>query len=278
MNNTEDILKIENIEVMYDSVISALHDVSLSVPRGKIVALLGGNGAGKSTTLKAISTMLASERGKVTKGKITYDGTIIINQNPTEMVGLGMVQVLEGRRCFGHLTVEENIITGAYSRKLTNSEMKNELEKIYSYFNRLKDRRKSQAGFTSGGEQQMLAVARAMMAKPKMLLLDEPSMGLAPQLVAEIFKIVKELNTKEGVSILLAEQNTNIALRNSDYGYIIETGNVMLKGTAEELLDNDEVKELYLGISKEGRKNFRDVLREEGNTKEIKSFSKTTDS
>ena len=278
MNNIEDILKIENIEVMYDSVISALHDVSLSVPRGKIVALLGGNGAGKSTTLKAISTMLASERGKVTKGKITYDGKIISNQNPTEMVGLGMVQVLEGRRCFGHLTVEENIITGAYSRKLTNSEMKNELEKIYSYFNRLKDRRKSQAGFTSGGEQQMLAVARAMMAKPKMLLLDEPSMGLAPQLVAEIFKIVKELNTKEGVSILLAEQNTNIALRNSDYGYIIETGNVMLEGTAEELLDNDEVKELYLGISKEGRKNFRDVLREEGNTKEIKSFSKTTDS
>ena len=278
MNNTEDILKIENIEVMYDSVISALHDVSLSVPRGKIVALLGGNGAGKSTTLKAISTMLASERGKVTKGKITYDGKIISNQNPTEMVGLGMVQVLEGRRCFGHLTVEENIITGAYSRKLTNSEMKNELEKIYSYFNRLKDRRKSQAGFTSGGEQQMLAVARAMMAKPKMLLLDEPSMGLAPQLVAEIFKIVKELNTKEGVSILLAEQNTNIALRNSDYGYIIETGNVMLEGTAEELLDNDEVKELYLGISKEGRKNFRDVLREEGNSKEIKSFSKTTDS
>jgi branched-chain amino acid transport system ATP-binding protein len=278
VNNTEDILKIENIEVMYDSVISALHDVSLSAPRGKIVALLGGNGAGKSTTLKAISTMLASERGKVTKGKITYDGKIISNQNPTEMVGLGMVQVLEGRRCFGHLTVEENIITGAYSRKLTNSEMKNELEKIYSYFNRLKDRRKSQAGFTSGGEQQMLAVARAMMAKPKMLLLDEPSMGLAPQLVAEIFKIVKELNTKEGVSILLAEQNTNIALRNSDYGYIIETGNVMLEGTAEELLDNDEVKELYLGISKEGRKNFRDVLREEGNTKEIKSFSKTTDS
>ena len=277
-NDSEDILKIENIEVMYDSVISALHDVSLSVPRGKIVALLGGNGAGKSTTLKAISTMLASERGKVTKGKITYDGNIISNQNPTEMVSLGMVQVLEGRRCFGHLTVEENIITGAYSRKLTNSEMKNELEKIYSYFNRLKDRRKSQAGFTSGGEQQMLAVARAMMAKPKMLLLDEPSMGLAPQLVAEIFKIVKELNSKEGVSILLAEQNTNIALRNSDYGYIIETGNVMLEGTADELLDNDEVKELYLGISKEGRKNFRDVLREEGHIQEKKGFSKTANS
>ena len=274
-NNSKDILKIENIEVMYDSVISALHDVSLSVPRGKIVALLGGNGAGKSTTLKAISTMLASERGKVTKGKITYDGTSVINQNPTEMVGLGMVQVLEGRRCFGHLTVEENIITGAYSRKLTNSEMKDELDKIYSYFNRLKDRRKSQAGFTSGGEQQMLAVARAMMAKPKMLLLDEPSMGLAPQLVSEIFKIVKDLNEKEGVSILLAEQNTNIALKNSDYGYIIETGNVKLHGTAEKLLNNDEVKELYLGISKQGRKNFRDALREEVNHKKENKFSKT---
>ena len=274
-NNSKDILKIENIEVMYDSVISALHDVSLSVPRGKIVALLGGNGAGKSTTLKAISTMLASERGKVTKGKIIYDGTSVTNQNPTEMVGLGMVQVLEGRRCFGHLTVEENIITGAYSRKLTNSEMKDELDKIYSYFNRLKDRRKSQAGFTSGGEQQMLAVARAMMAKPKMLLLDEPSMGLAPQLVSEIFKIVKELNEKEGVSILLAEQNTNIALKNSDYGYIIETGNVKLHGTAEKLLNNDEVKELYLGISKQGRKNFRDALREEVSPRKENKFSKT---
>ena len=274
-NNSEDILKIENIEVMYDSVISALHDVSLSVPRGKIVALLGGNGAGKSTTLKAISTMLASERGKVTKGKIIYDGTSVTNQNPTEMVGLGMVQVLEGRRCFGHLTVEENIITGAYSRKLTNSEMKDELDKIYSYFNRLKDRRKSQAGFTSGGEQQMLAVARAMMAKPKMLLLDEPSMGLAPQLVSEIFKIVKDLNEKEGVSILLAEQNTNIALKNSDYGYIIETGNVKLHGTAEKLLNNDEVKELYLGISKQGRKNFRDALREEVSPRKENKFSKT---
>ena len=274
-DNSKDILKIENIEVMYDSVISALHDVSLSVPRGKIVALLGGNGAGKSTTLKAISTMLASERGKVTKGRIIYDGTSVTNQNPTEMVGLGMVQVLEGRRCFGHLTVEENIIAGAYSRKLTNSEMKDELDKIYSYFNRLKDRRKSQAGFTSGGEQQMLAVARAMMAKPKMLLLDEPSMGLAPQLVSEIFKIVKDLNEKEGVSILLAEQNTNIALKNSDYGYIIETGNVKLHGTAEKLLNNDEVKELYLGISKQGRKNFRDALREEVNQKKENKFSKT---
>ena len=258
--NSDNILEINSIEVMYDSVISALHDVSLNVPKGKIVALLGGNGAGKSTTLKSISTMLAAERGKVTKGSIVYDGTEVKNQNPYEMVTLGMVQVLEGRRCFGHLTVEENIIAGAYSRKLSKSQIKDELEKIYGYFNRLRDRRKSQAGFTSGGEQQMIAVARAMMAKPKMLLLDEPSMGLAPQLVAEIFNIVKELNEKEGVSILLAEQNTNVALRNADYGYIIETGHVMLHGSADELLNDEKVKELYLGISKEGRKNFRDVL------------------
>lgn len=257
------ILDISDVEVVYDSVIAALHDVSLSVPRGKIVALLGGNGAGKSTTLKAISTMLASERGKVTRGTVTYDGTQVKGQSPADMVGLGLVQVLEGRRCFGHLTVEENIIAGAYSRKLTKAEIRDELEKIYSYFSRLKERRKSQAGYTSGGEQQMVAVARAMMAKPKMLLLDEPSMGLAPQLVAEIFRIVKELNEKEGVSILLAEQNTNVALRNADYGYIIETGHVMLHGSAEDLMKDEKVKELYLGISKEGRKNFRDVLREE---------------
>ena len=265
--NSENILEINSIEVMYDSVISALHDVSLNVPKGKIVALLGGNGAGKSTTLKAISTMLAAERGKVTKGSINYDGTEVKNQSPYEMVALGMVQVLEGRRCFGHLTVEENIICGAYSRKKSKSQIKDEHEKIYGYFKRLRDRRKSQAGFTSGGEQQMIAVARAMMAKPKMLLLDEPSMGLAPQLVAEIFNIVRELNQKEGVSILLAEQNTNVALRNADYGYIIETGHVMLHGTADELLNDEKVKELYLGISKEGRKNFRDVLREEASKK-----------
>ena len=264
MNKDPDIiLALDNIEVMYDGVISALHDVTLNVPKGNIVALLGGNGAGKSTTLKAISTMLASERGKVTKGNIRYNGISVKNQNPTDMVRLGMVQVLEGRRCFGHLTVEENIIAGAYSRKLSKQDIKEELEKIYNYFGRLRDRRKSQAGFTSGGEQQMIAVARAMMAKPKMLLLDEPSMGLAPQLVAEIFNIVRELNEKEGVSILLAEQNTNVALRNADYGYIIETGHVMLEGSAESLLKDEKVKELYLGISKEGRKNFRDVLREE---------------
>jgi branched-chain amino acid transport system ATP-binding protein len=228
--STKNILEVKNIEVIYDGVILALHDVSLAVPKGQIVALLGANGAGKSTTLKSISTMLASERGKVTKGSIHYDGILI---------------------------------AGAYSRKLSRGEMKAELEKIYSYFSRLKDRRQSQAGFTSGGEQQMVAVARAMMAKPIMLLLDEPSMGLAPQLVAEIFNIVKELNQKEGVSILLAEQNTNIALKNADYGYILETGKVMLEGTAKNLLSNDKVKELYLGISKGKRRNFRDSLKED---------------
>ena len=261
-NNSENILEIKNIEVVYDDVILAVSDVSLDVPKGSIVALLGGNGAGKSTTLKSVSTMLASERGKVTKGSITYNGERVEKLNPSDMVNLGLVQVLEGRRCFGHLTVEENVISGAYTRKLSKSEIKSELERMYAYFPRLKERRKSQAGFTSGGEQQMIAVARAMMAKPKMLLLDEPSMGLAPQLVEEIFNIVKELNEKEGISILLAEQNTNIALRNSDYGYIIETGQVMLDGSAKSLLNDDKVKEFYLGISSEGRKNFRDVLKE----------------
>ena len=270
-NNSENILEIKNIEVVYDDVILAITDVSLNVPKGSIVALLGGNGAGKSTTLKSVSTMLASERGKVTKGSITYNGQQVEKLNPSDMVNLGLVQVLEGRRCFGHLTVEENIISGAYTRKLSKSEINSELDRMYGYFPRLKERRKSQAGFTSGGEQQMIAVARAMMAKPKMLLLDEPSMGLAPQLVEEIFNIVKELNDKEGVSILLAEQNTNIALRNADYGYIIETGQVMLDGSAKSLLNDDKVKEFYLGISSEGRKNFRDVLKETKKNKGLQS-------
>ena len=270
-NNSETILEIKNIEVVYDDVILAISDVSLNVPKGSIVALLGGNGAGKSTTLKSVSTMLASERGKVTKGSITYNGQQVEKLNPSDMVNLGLVQVLEGRRCFGHLTGEENIISGAYTRKLSKSEINSELDRMYGYFPRLKERRKSQAGFTSGGEQQMIAVARAMMAKPKMLLLDEPSMGLAPQLVEEIFNIVKELNDKEGVSILLAEQNTNIALRNADYGYIIETGQVMLDGSAKSLLNDDKVKEFYLGISSEGRKNFRDVLKETKKNKGLQS-------
>ena len=257
--NSENILEVRNIEVLYNNAILGLHDVSLNVPKGKIVALLGANGAGKSTTLKSISNMLSLEGGKVTKGSLQYNGTLIEKQQPTDLVHLGIVHVLEGRRCFGHLTVEENIIAGAYSIKLSKGEMSQELERLYSYFNRLKDRRKSQAGYTSGGEQQMVAVARAMMAKPKMMLLDEPSMGLAPQLVAEIFNIVKELNKKEGVSILLSEQNTNIALKNSDYAYILETGYVKLEGTAASLLSDDKVKELYLGISKEGRVNFKDA-------------------
>ena len=269
--NTETVLDVSNIEVVYNNIILVLRGVSLSVEKGGITALLGGNGAGKSTTLKSVSTMLASERGKVTKGSITYNGQQVEKLNPSDMVNLGLVQVLEGRRCFGHLTVEENVISGAYIRKLSKSEIKSELERMYSYFPRLKERRKSQAGFTSGGEQQMIAVARAMMAKPKMLLLDEPSMGLAPQLVEEIFNIVKELNEKEGVSILLAEQNTNIALRNSDYGYIIETGQVMLDGSAKSLLNDDKVKEFYLGISSEGRKNFRDVLKESKKNKGLQT-------
>jgi branched-chain amino acid transport system ATP-binding protein len=257
--NSQNILEIKNIEVMYNNVILASHDISLNVPRGTIVALLGANGAGKSTTLKSISNMLSLEGGKVTKGSIQYNGVVIDKQQPTDLVHLGIVHVLEGRRCFGHLTVEENIISGAYSRKLSKGEMKQELERMYAYFNRLKDRRKSQAGYTSGGEQQMVAVARAMMAKPKMLLLDEPSMGLAPQLVSEIFNIVKELNQREGVSILLSEQNTNIALKNADYAYILETGYVKLEGSAASLLNDDKVKELYLGISKDGRVNFKDA-------------------
>ena len=264
--NSQNILEIKNIEVMYNNVILALHDISLSVPRGTIVALLGANGAGKSTTLKSISNMLSLEGGKATKGSVQYNGVFIEKQQPTDLVHLGVVHVLEGRRCFGHLTVEENIIAGAYSRKLSKGEMKQELERMYSYFNRLKDRRKSQAGYTSGGEQQMVAVARAMMAKPKMLLLDEPSMGLAPQLVAEIFNIVKELNQKEGVSILLSEQNTNIALKNADYAYILETGYVKLEGPAASLLNDDKVKELYLGISKDGRVNFKDAHKRKENS------------
>ena len=256
--NSENILEIRGIEVLYNNAILGLHDVSLNVPRGKIVALLGANGAGKSTTLKSISNMLSLEGGKVTKGSLHYNGAAIEKQTPTDLVHVGIVHVLEGRRCFGHLTVEENIIAGAYSRKLSKATMNQELERMYGYFKRLKDRRKSQAGYTSGGEQQMVAVARAMMAKPKMLLLDEPSMGLAPQLVAEIFNIVKELNNKEGVSILLSEQNTNIALKNSDYAYILETGYIKLEGKATDLLSDDKVKELYLGISKDGRVNFKD--------------------
>jgi branched-chain amino acid transport system ATP-binding protein len=253
------ILSISNIEVIYDHVILVLKGVSLEVQEGQIVALLGANGAGKTTTLKAISNLLRAERGEVTKGQILYRGQRIDRSNPSELVKRGICQVMEGRHCFQHLTVEENLLTGAYTRGYIGSGVREELEKVYSYFPRLKERRHSQSGYTSGGEQQMTAIGRALMARPRMILLDEPSMGLAPQLVTEIFEIVKELNQKERVSILLAEQNTNIALRYADYGYILENGRVVMDGEARSLADNEDVKEFYLGFSSAGRKSFRDV-------------------
>jgi branched-chain amino acid transport system ATP-binding protein len=253
------ILAVKNIEVIYDHVILVLRGVSFEVPQGKIVALLGANGAGKSTTLKSVSTLLASERGEVTKGSIEFRGRRTEALSPGEMVGMGMVQVMEGRHCFGHLSVEDNLISGAYARPIKGAQVHQELERIYAYFPRLKTRRTSLAGYTSGGEQQMVAIGRAMMAKPGMLLLDEPSMGLAPQIVAEIFEIVRDLNQKEGVSILLAEQNTNVALKYADYGYILESGRIMMDGTAKALAENADVKEFYLGLAKEGRKSFRDM-------------------
>ena len=253
------ILSVLNIEVIYDHVILVLKGVSLDVQESQIVALLGANGAGKTTTLKAISNLLRAERGDVTKGKIVYRGERIDQLNPAELVKRGICQVMEGRHCFQHLTVEENLLTGAYTRGYIGSGVKEALEKVYSYFPRLKERRTSQSGYTSGGEQQMTALGRALMARPRMILLDEPSMGLAPQLVEEIFEIVRELNRKEGVSFLLAEQNTNIALRYADYGYILENGRVVMDDEASALAQNEDVKEFYLGFSTAGRKSFRDV-------------------
>ena len=252
------VLAVKNIEVIYDHVILVLRGVSFEVPQGKIVALLGANGAGKSTTLKCVSTLLASERGEVTKGSIEFRGQRTDHLTPGDMVAMGMVQVMEGRHCFAHLSVEDNLITGAYSRPIKGAQLREELDRIYAYFPRLKTRRTSLAGYTSGGEQQMVAIGRAMMARPNMLLLDEPSMGLAPQIVAEIFEIVRDLNQKEGVSILLAEQNTNVALKYADYGYILESGRIMMDGPAKVLAENKDVKEFYLGLSTEGRKSFRD--------------------
>ena len=252
-------LSINNIEVIYDHVILVLKGVSLNVPKGKIVALLGANGAGKSTTLKAISNLLHAERGDVTKGSVEYKGERIDQLTPNELVKRGVIQVMEGRHCFGHLTIEENLLTGAYTRSISRSELKDSLEKVYHYFPRLKTRRTSQAGYTSGGEQQMCAIGRALMAKPEMILLDEPSMGLAPQIVEEIFEIVKDLNSRENVSFLLAEQNTMVALRYADFGYILENGRVVMEGDAEDLRTNEDVKEFYLGLSSAGRKSFKDV-------------------
>ncbi|WP_428608947.1 ABC transporter ATP-binding protein [Sedimenticola sp.] len=258
-DNAQAFLEVNNIEVIYDHVILVLKGVSLEVPKGGIVALLGANGAGKSTTLKAISNLLGAERGDVTKGNILYKGEAVESLNPSDLVKRGVVQVMEGRHCFEHLTIEENLLTGAYTRRDGRKAIAQSLELIYDYFPRLRERRNSQAGYTSGGEQQMCAIGRAMLAQPEMILLDEPSMGLAPQLVEEIFEIVKKLNQNEGVSFLLAEQNTNVALRYSDYGYIMENGRVVMEGNAKELGENEDVKEFYLGISTEGRKSFRDV-------------------
>jgi branched-chain amino acid transport system ATP-binding protein len=252
-------LSINNIEVIYDHVILVLKGVSLEVPQGKIVALLGANGAGKTTTLKAISNLLAAERGDVTKGTIEFMGQRVDKLTPNELVKMGVCQVMEGRHCFAHLSVEENLLTGAFTRKGSRAEIRDGLEKVYRYFPRLKQRRTSLAGYTSGGEQQMTAVGRALMAQPSMILLDEPSMGLAPQIVEEIFEIVGDLNKNEHVSFLLAEQNTNVALRFADYGYILENGRVVMDGAAGELARNEDVKEFYLGLSSAGRKSFRDV-------------------
>ncbi|TFV87727.1 ABC transporter ATP-binding protein [Oxalobacteraceae bacterium OM1] len=252
-------LSVNNIEVIYDHVILVLKGVSLQVPQGKIVALLGANGAGKSTTLKSISTLLRGERGDVTKGSVEFKGERVDQLTPNELVKRGLSQVMEGRHCFGHLTIEENLLTGAYTRSLSRAALKDELEKVYHYFPRLKQRRSSQAGYTSGGEQQMCAIGRALMAKPSMILLDEPSMGLAPQIVEEIFEIVKDLNNKENVSFLLAEQNTMVALRYADFGYILENGRVVMEGDAQDLATNEDVKEFYLGVSGAGRKSFRDM-------------------
>ncbi len=253
----ETLLEVSNVEVIYNHVILVLKGVSLAVPKGGITALLGGNGAGKTTTLKAISNLLHSERGEVTKGAILFEGRRVQDLSPAELVRRGCIQVMEGRHCFGHLTVEENLLTGAYIR--SGGEVAADLEKVYAYFPRLRERRRSQAGYTSGGEQQMCAIGRALMSKPKMILLDEPSMGLAPQLVEQIFEIVREVNAKEGVTFLLAEQNTNVALRYAHTGYILESGRVVMEGSARELRENPDVKEFYLGMSDEGRKSFREV-------------------
>jgi branched-chain amino acid transport system ATP-binding protein len=254
-----DLLVVNNIEVVYDHVILVLKGVSLTVPEGGVVALLGANGAGKTTTLKAVSNLLRVERGEVTRGTIELAGDDVAALSPTELVRRGVVQVMEGRHCFEHLTVEENLLTGAYTRRDGKAAMLRDLDMVYGYFPRLRERRRAQAGYTSGGEQQMTAIGRALMARPKVILLDEPSMGLAPQLVEEIFEIVARLNGEAGVTFLLAEQNTNVALRYASYGYILENGRVVLDGDAAALRNNEDVKEFYLGLAGGGRKSFRDI-------------------
>jgi branched-chain amino acid transport system ATP-binding protein len=258
MNGTNIVLNVNGIEVIYNHVILVLKGVSLQVPEEGIVAILGGNGAGKTTTLRAISNLLKGERGEVTKGSIELRGERIENLSPADLVQRGVVQVMEGRHCFAHLTIEENLLTGSYTRT-DKGEIAANLEKVYNYFPRLKTRRTSQAAYTSGGEQQMCAIGRALMANPNMVLLDEPSMGLAPQIVEEVFEIVKDLNHKEKVTFLLAEQNTNMALKYADYGYIMESGRIVMDGAASDLASNEDVKEFYLGVGGSERKSFKDV-------------------
>ena len=254
----ETILTVNNIEVIYDHVILVLKGVSLDVPKGGIVALLGANGAGKTTTLKAIPNRRPAERGEVTKGSIMFDGAEVHDLTPNELVRRGCIQVMEGRQCFAHITIEENLLTGAFTRRDGGTAIRRDLDLVYCYFPKLNERKQSLAGYTSGGEQQMCAIGRALMSRPKMILLDEPSMGLAPQIVEEIFEIVKNLNEKEGVSFLLAEQNTHMALRFASYGYILENGRVVMDGEAKTLAENEDVKEFYLGISEGRRKSFRE--------------------
>jgi branched-chain amino acid transport system ATP-binding protein len=257
--NRQLVLRVNNIEVIYDHVILVLKGVSLNVPEGGIVALLGANGAGKTTTLKAISNLLRAERGDVTKGTIELKGERIDKLTANELVKRGVIQVMEGRHCFEHLTIEENLMTGAYTRRDGKAAIRDDLDMVLNYFPRLKLRLRAQAGYTSGGEQQMCAIGRALMSRPSTILLDEPSMGLAPQLVEEIFEIVKQLNETEGVTFLLAEQNTNVALKYAHYGYVLENGRVVLDGDAKALRENEDVKEFYLGLSSSGRRSYRDV-------------------
>lgn len=251
------LLSVENIEVVYGRAILALRGVSLRVAEGSIVALLGANGAGKTTTLKTVSKLIEAERGEIVRGAVQFRGQSIGALKPDDLVRAGLVQVLEGRHCFTRLSVEENLLTGAFVRKPRRAELKRDLERVYAYFPRLTLKRKTLAGLTSGGEQQMVAIGRALMAHPRLLLLDEPSMGLAPQVVDEIFHIVADLNLREGVSVLLAEQNATLALKHAHYGYILENGRVALEGSAEELRGREDVKQFYLGMSGEERRNFK---------------------
>jgi len=252
------LLEVKALKAAYGAT-EVLHGIDFALEPGRIPAILGANGAGKTTTLKAISNLLHSERGEVTKGSIEFAGERVDRLSPNELVRRGCIQVLEGRHCFGHLTIEENLLTGAFTRREGNAAIRRDLEMIYAYFPRLKQRRGAMAGYTSGGEQQMCAIGRAMMSKPKMILLDEPSMGLAPQIVEEIFEIVRRLNASEGVSFLLAEQNTHMALKYATYGYILETGRVVMDGPASMLRENEDVKEFYLGVAEGSRRSFREV-------------------